>query len=256
MIGWKSQRKRLFHWRAELEKVEDWMGIHLSMQKLRAKFFLKTSREKCTLCPQKRINTTKGSIILMCARRKLQKTALSMVKSRLALISGGCLFVGLSPCRIHRITDVDCPPFSRPEKTMKEEYLVHPVFYAGSTLGLVFIYPSSWYEISCAGFVLEKIFRQHQLVQHLLPVGVHLPHGPGEIKWQMKMTLMTADDKFKRNLISMIIQGGLGLLRFHFSAMMMMITITQAIVFYIPRCIWLSMEGGLMNFLVKGTQGR
>jgi len=30
----------------------------------------------------------------------------------------------------------------------------------------------------------------------------------------------------------------------------------QAIVFYIPRCIWLSMEGGLMNFLVKGTQGR
>ena len=25
--------------------------------------------------------------------------------------------------------------------------------------------------------------------------------------------------------------------------------------FYIPRCIWLSMEGGLMNFLVKGTQG-
>ena len=37
---------------------------------------------------------------------------------------------------------------------------------------------------------------------------------------------------------------------------MMMITTTQAIVFYIPRCIWLSMEGGLMNFLVKGTQGR
>ena len=85
----------MFHWKAELEKV----GIHLSMQKLRAKFFLKTSREKCTLCPQKRINTTKGSIILMCARRKLQKTALSMVKSRLALISGGCLFVGLSPCQ-------------------------------------------------------------------------------------------------------------------------------------------------------------
>jgi len=30
----------------------------------------------------------------------------------------------------------------------------------------------------------------------------------------------------------------------------------QAIIFYIPRCIWLSMEGGLMNFLVKGHQGR
>jgi len=30
----------------------------------------------------------------------------------------------------------------------------------------------------------------------------------------------------------------------------------QAIVFYIPRCIWLSMEGNLMTFLVKGTQGR
>ncbi|XP_023324723.1 innexin inx2 [Eurytemora carolleeae] len=30
----------------------------------------------------------------------------------------------------------------------------------------------------------------------------------------------------------------------------------QAIVFYLPRCIWLSMEGGLMNFLVKGNQGR
>jgi len=30
----------------------------------------------------------------------------------------------------------------------------------------------------------------------------------------------------------------------------------QAIIFYIPRCIWLSMEGGLMTFLVKGNQGR
>jgi len=30
----------------------------------------------------------------------------------------------------------------------------------------------------------------------------------------------------------------------------------QAVIFYIPRCIWLSMEGGLMSFLVKGAQGR
>jgi len=30
----------------------------------------------------------------------------------------------------------------------------------------------------------------------------------------------------------------------------------QAILFYIPRCIWLSVEGGLMNFLAKGHQGR
>lgn len=30
----------------------------------------------------------------------------------------------------------------------------------------------------------------------------------------------------------------------------------QAMLFYLPRCIWLSMEGGLMNFLVKGNQGR
>jgi len=30
----------------------------------------------------------------------------------------------------------------------------------------------------------------------------------------------------------------------------------QAILFYIPRCIWLSMEGGLMSFLVKGCTGR
>jgi len=30
----------------------------------------------------------------------------------------------------------------------------------------------------------------------------------------------------------------------------------QAILFYIPRCIWLSMEGGLMSFLVKGCTDR
>lgn len=30
----------------------------------------------------------------------------------------------------------------------------------------------------------------------------------------------------------------------------------QAIIFYIPRCIWLSVEGGLMGFLAKGCQGR
>eukprot|EP00092_Neocalanus_flemingeri_P020605 GFUD01022326.1.p1 GENE.GFUD01022326.1~~GFUD01022326.1.p1 ORF type:complete len:425 (-),score=107.53 GFUD01022326.1:32-1306(-) len=30
----------------------------------------------------------------------------------------------------------------------------------------------------------------------------------------------------------------------------------QGILFYLPRCIWLSMEGGLMSFLVKGHQGR
>jgi len=30
----------------------------------------------------------------------------------------------------------------------------------------------------------------------------------------------------------------------------------QALLFYIPRCIWLSMEGGLMHFLVNGCQGR
>ena len=41
-----------------------------------------------------------------------------------------------------------------------------------------------------------------------------------------------------------------------YQAITITITTTQAIVFYIPRCIWLSMEGGLMNFLVKGTQGR
>jgi len=30
----------------------------------------------------------------------------------------------------------------------------------------------------------------------------------------------------------------------------------QAIIFYVPRCIWLSVEGGLMTFLAKGHQGR
>ena len=82
----------------------------------------------------------------------------------------------------------------------------------------------------------------------------------------MKMNMMTGDDKSDFGDNS---GRGIGLLRLKFSAMMvititqammmmmmMMITITQAIVFYIPRCIWLSMEGGLMNFLVKGTQGR
>ena len=108
------------------------MGIHLSMQKLRAKFCQKASREKCALCPPKKhksrrkVNHTK-----MCARRKLQKTTLSMVKSRLALIIGGCLFVSLLVChhakngQIHRIMDVDCPqsshplvtPLSRPDQT-------------------------------------------------------------------------------------------------------------------------------------------
>ena len=31
--------------------------------------------------------------------------------------------------------------------------------------------------------------------------------------------------------------------------------ISQALLFYIPRCIWLSLEGGLMKFLVMGHQG-
>ena len=30
----------------------------------------------------------------------------------------------------------------------------------------------------------------------------------------------------------------------------------QAILFYIPRCIWLGMEGGMMEFLVTGCTGR
>ena len=29
----------------------------------------------------------------------------------------------------------------------------------------------------------------------------------------------------------------------------------QAVMFYLPRCIWLSMEGGLMHFLVEGNTG-
>jgi len=32
--------------------------------------------------------------------------------------------------------------------------------------------------------------------------------------------------------------------------------VIQAIIFYIPRCIWLSLEGGLMSFLVSGHTGR
>jgi len=32
--------------------------------------------------------------------------------------------------------------------------------------------------------------------------------------------------------------------------------IVQAILFYIPRCIWLGMEGGMMEFLVTGCTGR
>ena len=31
---------------------------------------------------------------------------------------------------------------------------------------------------------------------------------------------------------------------------------TQALLFYIPQCLWLSMEGGQMHFLVSGCQGR
>lgn len=31
---------------------------------------------------------------------------------------------------------------------------------------------------------------------------------------------------------------------------------TQAVIFYIPRCIWLMLEGGLMSYIVKGTTGR
>ena len=30
----------------------------------------------------------------------------------------------------------------------------------------------------------------------------------------------------------------------------------QAVLFYIPRCIWLSMEGGMMSFLVTGCLDR
>ena len=126
----------------------------------------------------------------------LQKTAFPLVNNRqvYARISRVCcLFVchHAENGHIHKIMDVDCPLVI----TSKGETLFQTRPGKRNTwstqcfaLGLVFIYPSSWYEISCAGFVLEKIFRQHQLVQHLLPVGVHLPHGPGEIKWQMKMT--------------------------------------------------------------------
>ncbi|XP_059095142.1 innexin inx2-like isoform X1 [Tigriopus californicus] len=31
---------------------------------------------------------------------------------------------------------------------------------------------------------------------------------------------------------------------------------SQAVLFYIPRCIWLMLEGGLMSYIVKGTTGR
>ena len=31
---------------------------------------------------------------------------------------------------------------------------------------------------------------------------------------------------------------------------------TQALVFYIPRCIWLLLEGGLMSYIVKGERGK
>ena len=72
---------------------------------------------------------------------QLQKTAFSLVKSGLALGSPGYSYVlvWLSPCRegpIHRKMIVDCPlvitskvkPFSRLDKTRKEEWLVQPVF--------------------------------------------------------------------------------------------------------------------------------
>ena len=29
---------------------------------------------------------------------------------------------------------------------------------------------------------------------------------------------------------------------------------TQAVLFYIPRCIWLMLEGGLMSYIVKGER--
>lgn len=29
---------------------------------------------------------------------------------------------------------------------------------------------------------------------------------------------------------------------------------SQAVLFYIPRCIWLMLEGGLMSYIVKGKQ--
>ena len=33
-------------------------------------------------------------------------------------------------------------------------------------------------------------------------------------------------------------------------------TILQAMIFYLPRMLWLSMEGGLMKFLVRNTRGK
>ena len=151
MIGWKSQRKRLFHWKAELEKV----GIHLSMQKLRAKFCQKASREKCALCPPKKHKSRrKVDHTKMCARRKLQKTTLSMVKSRLALMIGGCLFVSLSPCQKWPNTQNNgCwLPTSIGEtlfQTRKEELLVQPVFciVTGSCFQGVFLLLQSRHKV-------------------------------------------------------------------------------------------------------------
>ena len=85
------------------------------------------------------ISYLKRPIILILNCKRLPSHCL--VKSGLALGSPGYLFVlvWLSPCRegpIHRKMIVDCPlvitskvkPFSRLDKTRKEEWLVQPVF--------------------------------------------------------------------------------------------------------------------------------
>ena len=75
-----------------------------------------------------------------------------------------------------------------------------------------------------SGLLHKEDIRQHQPLQHILPVGLHISHDTGH---HTKM--------------------GISPLK--------CLTSWQAVIFYIPRCIWLSMEGGLMSFLVKGAQG-
>ena len=87
-----------------------------------------------------------------------------------------------------------------------------------------------------SGVLLKKIIWQYQLVQHLLSVGLYFPHGAGTLKHDDDED----DDDDDVIVVDDVVVDD---------------DVIQAIVFYIPRCIWLSMEGGLMNFLVKGTQG-
>ena len=86
----------------------------------------------------------------------------------------------------------------------------------------------TWETRPGAGAVRQRGPRRHLPLQQLLSVGRYILPGVGKISFSILQFLITSDIYFY----------------------------LQALLFYIPRCIWLSLEGGIMSFLVTGCLDR